>query len=202
MSWRLARSLGVLRDEINQIAPSRSREYDGTIGDEAHQARNSDHNPNEDGVVCAFDATHDPASGADMEVISAKIATLGHPALKYVIFNRRFFSPTEGWRDYSGSNPHDHHMHVSVGGDYDDTNPWGLVGVIPPPDPAKIVYRLTKPFMRGPMVQKIQQALGIDDDGIYGPVTMHAVMRFQESHPGLGVDGKVGLQTLKALNLA
>jgi peptidoglycan hydrolase-like protein with peptidoglycan-binding domain len=210
MSWRLAKSLGVLRDEINQIAPSRSKEYDGDIGDEAHQGRDSDHNPNYYGVVCGADFTHDPANGADMDRLAQAVAKSGYPDLKYVIRNYRIWNKFRGWHDYTGSNPHTTHMHVSVGvgpdgqskPPYDDTVPWGIAKVLPPPDPAKIVYRLTKPFMRGAMVEKIQQALGIDVDGIYGPATMHAVMRFQETHPGLSIDGKVGPQTLKAFKLA
>jgi hypothetical protein len=51
---------------------------------------------------------------------------------KYLISNRRIVSPGSGWewQPYSGSNPHDHHVHVSVdctpeGGYMDSTQPWG-----------------------------------------------------------------------------
>lgn len=133
---RIAKSLDQLRDEIDARAPGRSKASDGWIGDDAHADRPSDHNPNAKGVVCAFDATHDPAHGADMAVISEHIRTHPPLAAKYIIFNRRIAERSNGWRwkNYGGSNPHTKHMHVSVGrgadgsstGPYDDTSAWGI----------------------------------------------------------------------------
>jgi hypothetical protein len=144
--WRAARSLDVLKDEIDAIAPGRSTRSDGTIGDAAHQASASDHNPNDQGVVCARDFTHDPGSGADMQRISRRIVAVLPPALKYVIWNRQIWSrarAADGWRRYTGSSPHTEHMHVSVGrgpdghstGPYDDTSTWGLTGSSVPAKP-------------------------------------------------------------------
>lgn len=141
MTWRPARSLDVLLAEVNKLAPKRSKTSDGTIGDTAHSARTSDHNPNSAGVVRARDITHDPADGCDCNVLASKVAALlgKHPALgagAYVIWNRRIISTNrkaEGWRTYTGSNPHSKHMHVSVGTrGYDDTTPW-----LKTPAPAK-----------------------------------------------------------------
>lgn len=146
--WRAARSLDVLKDEIDAIAPGRSTRSDGTIGDRAHAQTASDHNPNASGVVTARDFTHDPARGADMHRISRRIVEVAPRALKYVIWNRRIWSrsrASEGWRRYTGSNPHIRHMHVSVGrgpdgrstGPYDHTGPWGLrAGSGTPPKPS------------------------------------------------------------------
>ena len=53
---------------------------------------------------------------------------------------------------------------------------------------------------RGDAVRKIQSALGVGADGVFGPVTERAVKRFQRSH-GLLVDGIVGPQTRAALGL-
>jgi len=137
MAWRLAKSLVVFRNELNAIAPNRSKRSDGTIGDAAHAASDSDHNENDAGVVCAFDGTHDPAGGADMAAITEFLRQHPPRALKYMIFNRRICSRKNGWRwvAYNGSNPHDKHAHFSTGegpdghstGPYDDTSPWGLL---------------------------------------------------------------------------
>jgi hypothetical protein len=127
MSWRLARSLETLRDEINAAWPNRKRDWDGTVGDEAHQVRASDHNPNARGVVCAMDVTHDPENGCDGEKLSAALRLSRDPRIKYVIWNKRIFNSTVWpweWRDYHGENPHTHHVHISVRDDVADDLPW------------------------------------------------------------------------------
>ncbi|MFP7169205.1 peptidoglycan-binding domain-containing protein [Terribacillus sp. FSL K6-0262] len=50
----------------------------------------------------------------------------------------------------------------------------------------------------GDDVRRIQRALGVTADGIFGPVTRQAVVDFQRSN-GLGVDGIVGPQTWNRL---
>jgi len=145
MTWRTARSLDVGLDEINRAAPRRSKISDGSIGDTAHSSRVSDHNPNPAGVVRARDFTHDPANGFDCNKFAAAVGDLlgKHPALgsgAYVIWNRRIKSTdrlSEGWRPYTGSNPHDKHAHVSVAtaaSGYDNTQPWGVMGAPEPED--------------------------------------------------------------------
>lgn len=141
MSWRVARSLEVLLEEINATAPRRSKASDGSIGDAAHATRTSDHNPwvvfGGQGIVRARDFTHDPAGGLDCNDLATALAALtavgGHPALRsgaYTIWRGRIFSfdrRHEGWRPYSGSNPHDKHLHQSVATDpagFDSTRPW------------------------------------------------------------------------------
>lgn len=135
MSWRVARSLLVLRDQANAAWPDRNRRSDGTVGDAAHRSRTSDHNPWVDGaVVTALDLTHDPASGADMHALAARLVASRDPRIKYVIWNRRIVSRTVSpwqWRAYGGSNPHTTHLHVSVEpvrSRYDDVSPWSLPG--------------------------------------------------------------------------
>lgn len=160
MAWRLAVSLRTLRDEINAWAPNRSKASDGTIGDPAHAARASRHNPNDFGVVCALDVTHDPAGGCDVHALAdrlreMKAAGAGHPELAYIVSNRRICSPTNGWawRSYSGSNPHTLHAHfaVGVGPDseprppYDSTQAWGVAPVAPPPAPPFVPQPPTLP---------------------------------------------------------
>lgn len=109
-----------LRD-ANAAWPGRQRQSDGTLGDAAHQARKSDHNTGD-----AVDITHDPRAGCDAGVI-ADMATRDH-RVTYVIWDRRIWSrarAAEGWRPYTGSNPHTKHVHISVRADArDDALPW------------------------------------------------------------------------------
>jgi hypothetical protein len=53
---------------------------------------------------------------------------------------------------------------------------------------------------RGDAVRKVQDALGVPADGVFGPITERAVKRFQRRN-GLVVDGIVGPQTRGALGL-
>jgi hypothetical protein len=145
-TWRVAKSLDTLLDEIDKRHPRRSKISDGGIGDADHATRTSDHNPwvkdrNGIGVVRARDFTHDPAGGVDCHKLAAHLVRLlrdgglHHPALgpgAYIIWNRRIISRnriSEGWRTYAGTNPHTNHLHLSVttlpgGGGYDSTLGW------------------------------------------------------------------------------
>jgi peptidoglycan hydrolase-like protein with peptidoglycan-binding domain len=49
--------------------------------------------------------------------------------------------------------------------------------------------------IRGEQVKKLQAALGVDADGVFGPGTEAAVKKFQSEH-GLDADGIAGPQTL------
>lgn len=136
MSWRLAKSLATLRDQVNASAPGRSKENDGTIGDTAHQATISDHNANSAGVVTAIDFTHSPNEGFDAGRFAEVLRKNRDPRIKYVIFNGRIFNSTVSpwiWRDRNkGPGDHSEHVHVSVSTDptrYDDDTPWNLESV-------------------------------------------------------------------------
>ena len=155
MTWRTARAIEALFNELNTAAPKRSRLSDGTVGDAAHFARGSasDHNPwvldNGVGVVTAGDYTDDDAHGADMaQVVRYLTQESRDRRIKYVIHARKIYSsyetpsaPAWGPREYTGPNAHLHHMHVSVlsvPGAYDDPSPWGIakaLGVAAPKPP-------------------------------------------------------------------
>lgn len=130
MAWRRARSLVVLEQEIQEVAPG-TTVWD--IGDEDHQRRASDHNPNPAGVVCAIDVLGN--AGLDLAHLAETVRTSGHPAGKYVIYRDRIASASRGWRWRSYGGAFHSHVHVSVGrgpdgrstGPYDDTSPWGLL---------------------------------------------------------------------------
>lgn len=136
MMPRLAASLVTLRSEVNAFAPNRSKRLDGWIGDAAHAARASRHNPNKYGVVTALDLTHDPEGGFDAHAFARKLTDFPHPNLYYVISNRESAYRKSGWRwrKYGGSHPHDRHIHLAVGigpdsdpmPPYDNTDPWGV----------------------------------------------------------------------------
>jgi hypothetical protein len=134
--WRVAHSLAQLRRQIDALFPTRSRKSDGTVGDPSHQARNSDHNPwvqaGGMGIVTAMDITHDPACGCSGERIAEALRESRDSRIKYIIWNRRICSATVSpwtWRPYTGANPHDHHVHLSVNAspeDYDAATEWRL----------------------------------------------------------------------------
>ena len=140
MSWRIAESLLKLREQVNAAAPTRSKKSDGGIGDAAHAARTSDHNPwvkdGAMGIVTAIDITHDPDGGCDAGRLARELIDDEDKRIKYVIWNRQMASsyPAHGhppwtWRPYSGANPHTKHVHISVQPDkalYDDRAEWDI----------------------------------------------------------------------------
>ena len=139
-TWRVAECLLALRDQVNQRTPSRKKTSDGTIGDAAHAARTSDHNPwvrdGAIGVVTAMDITHDPAGGCDAGALAEAIRASQDARVKYIIWNRQIANSASingaapwTWRPYNGANPHDKHVHISVKPDkaaYDLTSTWTI----------------------------------------------------------------------------
>lgn len=134
MAWHSDPCLLILRDQVDRAAPNRSKASDGTIGDEAHQGTDSAHNPDAENEVDALDLTHDPASGADMAVLTESLRVSRDDRLYLVIFDERQFSsyskngiPPFTWRPYSGSNPHDRHAHIETNDKtHDESRPWKI----------------------------------------------------------------------------
>lgn len=112
-----------LRDQINATWPNRDKASDGWLGDAAHAARKSDHNPDEHGVVRAIDidedllgaAHQDPQIANDLAAQLVLAAKTGEDRIAYVIFEGKFYSPRTKWQAeaYTGPNAHNHHIHVS-----------------------------------------------------------------------------------------
>ena len=139
-NWRVASCLLKLREQVNALAPNRNKASDGTIGDRSHQSRASDHNPwvldSGTGVVTAMDITHHPGGGCDADLIAKAVRDAADKRVKYIIWNRRIANsspvggaPAWGWRPYTGTNGHTHHIHISVKPDkasYDSTAAWPL----------------------------------------------------------------------------
>lgn len=142
MTWRAMASLLTLRDQVNAIAPYRSKASDGLVGDAAHQVEQSDHNPHYvagvgSDIVTALDLTHDPDHGFDSYAFAETLRQHRDKRIKYVISNRRIFSsyavgttPAWTWRTYSGTDPHTNHVHISVLDAVisDTSTPWNLEG--------------------------------------------------------------------------
>jgi hypothetical protein len=212
MAWRVAKSLEVLRRQINDSRPSRSRTADGTIGDTAHASRKSDHNPwikdGPIGVVTAFDVTHDPKGGVDAHKLAEHLRKQKDPRIKYIISNRRICnSESWEWRPYSGSNPHSAHVHISVKehkNHYDSVQPWHLGDLLDGEepeavdDPMKTAMPVIRRGARGESVRTLQSKLAIAVDGAFGPATETAVKEFQRANK-LDDDGIVGFYTWEAL---
>jgi hypothetical protein len=208
MSWRVAKSLLKLREQINQLSPHRNKSSDGSIGDAKHASRSSDHNPHvkdgKMGIVTAIDITHDPGTGVDTWALAEFMRTQKDPRIKYCISNKRIFSSISNpweWRKYSGSNPHSSHFHVSVHGSkalYDSEAAWAIkIGTVPP-DPDDIALRpVLKLGDQREEVRIVQGILGIKVDGIFGPATEAAVKKFQAAN-GVKADGIIGPATYAA----
>lgn len=166
MSWRLARSLVQLQNELDATYPNRTTP-DWALGDTSHQASASDHNPNGDGVVCAIDVR-----GGEMgKILWNHLRSVQDERLKYMIFQDRIMSSeVSPWtsRHYGGSNPHNTHIHISVGrGDdgqsyradlYDDTSSWAISRTEGNDDDMSVFWGLEKGD-KGPNVGLLQRFL-------------------------------------------
>lgn len=91
-------------------------------------------------MVRALDITHDPANGMDISKLADALVASRDPRILYIICNGGIISsvvkPWE-WRKYTGSNPHDKHIHISVVGDvrlFDDNDPWNLSALAQQPE--------------------------------------------------------------------
>lgn len=206
MAWRLAKSLEKLRAQINAAAPGRSKASDGTIGDEAHASRSSDHNPwvkdGKMGVVTALDITHDPRNGVDCRIIADHLKSSRDPRIKYVIWNRRIWTPavSHGWRAYSGSNPHDKHIHISVVAEkklYDGAGDWAWRVIHPQPAAPRVIEMplLVKGDLEpAALIVSVKAALvrELTDEAGFGPLLEGLVKAFQQRE-GLDPDGRIAV---------
>jgi hypothetical protein len=122
MKPKLCKAGQQLREQFDDTYPDRDRRSDGWIGDLRHSSRPSDHNPDPaNGVVRATDTDRDVSGKAKPDLMPdiadqlRLAAKAGEKRISYIIFAGRIASSRMGWRwrPYKGSNPHDHHMHVS-----------------------------------------------------------------------------------------
>jgi hypothetical protein len=115
-------AIAVLR-QATAIAPLRMKASDGLLPSNAHlkQSPTSDHN-----TGFAVDLTHDPKNGIDCVEIFEKLKE--DKRVKYLIFKGQIWSKEKsklGNRRYTGSNPHNKHLHISIESTMGaDTSPW------------------------------------------------------------------------------
>jgi hypothetical protein len=117
MSWKLAAAAVTLRDQVNKRYPKRDRASDGTIGDQAHRRRISDHNPDKSGYVMALDLDEDgwPAHKFADQLIEY-MRTSGDKRIKNVVYEGRVASGTYSnklwvWRKGAEPRPQAPHSH-------------------------------------------------------------------------------------------
>ena len=174
--------------------PNRNRASDGIMGDPAHQARKSDHN---DGN--AFDLTHDPSHGVDCNSLSRQM--INDARVTYVIWNKKIYNRSraaESWRDYTGSNPHNRHMHVSISAAKRNdlaSWPWTLPPGSKPAYPGTPLRKGSKHSSVITMQQRLAELkYDVKPDGDFGPKTEKNVITFQQNN-SLIADGVVGPAT-------
>ena len=112
-------AIAVLR-QATALWPKRKKASDGLLPSKDHvkQNPNSDHNSG-----YAVDITHDSVNGVDCSFAFIKLQS--DPRVKYLIFNGKIWSAEKGNRDYTGSNPHKKHLHISIKEKCgDDASPW------------------------------------------------------------------------------
>jgi hypothetical protein len=118
-------AIAVLR-QATAIAPLRMKASDGLLPSKSHLKQNpvSDHN-----TGLAVDLTHDKLAGIDCADIFERLKKDNR--VKYLIFKGRIWSQEKGERPYTGSNPHNKHLHISIkdncGKDDSHWFPWLLV---------------------------------------------------------------------------
>jgi hypothetical protein len=192
---KLARTLRILRDDnINIKWPERPRALDGWIGDEWHQQRQSDHNPNKRDTVDAIDVDSGRTGDTPIHVPTAIAAMIMHPSTHYVIHKRRIMHREDDFlpHEYTGDNPHDKHIHDSIQQTAAAEN-------------SVIVYKFILKPMKWPLLERgsrsnavkelqaylIGHGYGVAADGDFGQKTTKAVIDFQR-RTGIGQDGRVG----------
>lgn len=112
-------AIAVLR-QATALRPKRKKASDGLLPSAAHitQSPNSDHN-----TGYAVDLTHDPVNGINCVELFIKLQE--DKRVKYLIFQGCIWSQTNGVSKYTGSNPHNKHLHISIkDGHGNDTSEW------------------------------------------------------------------------------
>lgn len=140
----LTKGLRNLRDQVNEAFPDRDKTTDGWIGDDAHRAHTSGHNPDDTpGSKPAWDGDPDSdpevrAWDMDADLRDPDVSTQDYIdhltslpnlglVLRYVIFDRKIYHVRTGFQPepYNEDDPHTNHVHhegaKTQAGDENDT---------------------------------------------------------------------------------
>lgn len=112
-------AIAVLR-QATALSPKRKKASDGLLPSAAHlkASPNSDHN-----TGLAVDLTHDPANDIDCAEIYENLKKDNR--VKYLIFKGQIWIPGRGDKPYTGDNPHNKHLHISIKDNCgNDTSAW------------------------------------------------------------------------------
>lgn len=182
------------------------------------------------GVVRAIDITAQGIDADAFAEHLRALGKAGDPRLVgggYVIWNKRIASERDGWkwRRYSGANGHTKHVHLSLSQratGFDSRASWGINQIgRPKPPPPLTPPRPWKQFAKGATdatifakggrdneVSELQMLLKILGhyrkavDGIYGPVTVSAVIALKDAaawHDRTSLVDAAFIATLRAL---
>ena len=141
-------AIAVLR-QATSISPRREKASDGLLPSRAHisQNPNSDHN-----LGLAADLTHDPKKGIDCCEIYEKLKQ--DKRVAYLIFQGKIWSRTMGERKYTGANPHNKHLHISIfSSKSTDTSPW-FSWLGKPKRIGKLIAKVTKSKKKKPSLKE------------------------------------------------
>jgi hypothetical protein len=115
MTWEVSPILAPLIAEVKAKYPFMTV---GTIGDTAHQAEKSDHDPDKWDWVCAADfMIGDQFTAGAAQALFDRLHALLPARMAYVIYDRQIVSTQVSAgkvRPYTGTDPHTNHVHVSV----------------------------------------------------------------------------------------
>lgn len=221
----LAPSLRTLRNEVNARWPNRDKSLDGWIGDAAHRARRSEHNPDKNGIVRALDITT-----KGIVISEVMRALVDDSRVAYVIHDGYIYSATYNFvrRKHNGD-PHTKHIHVSIlnntSNNYSQTRcdhaaastkTWGLRKPAQSPRPKKVLKAGETLRMgdKGDAVKSLQRQMNtvfptyakfvspkgkmLEVDGIFGSHTEGWIKEFQ-GRVGIKATGVVDALTVKHL---
>ena len=122
MKIKLSKAAAQLRLQVDDCFSDRDRRSDGTTGDSKHALRKSDHNPDEQGWVRAWDCDRDLHKSGKPDLMPDLVDQIRllcksgvEKRISYIIFDGKIYSSILNWkpRKYTGANKHTAHAHFS-----------------------------------------------------------------------------------------